>query len=183
MMPGIDCLWHRNLSTVGRVKHYYQIFISDPDVNICDYKLQWPEHTQGNHCICELASKSILWYIDVLLGNDRETHNKTVAIARQFPMSSSGSIVFYVVHSEALWLDQLSSIQLVSAVHLSTVQWNELVQQAVRGLLQFSCHEPFLLDTSSWGTGIVREPRVRELPPWEAVIEQWLVKTQHTEKT
>jgi hypothetical protein len=63
-----------------------------------------------------------------------------------------------------LWgyMTWLSSVQLVSIVQLSTVKRSELVgEQSVRGLLQFSCCEPLLLDGGSWGTGIFREPRVR----------------------
>jgi hypothetical protein len=40
-----------------------------------------------------------------------------------------------------------------------------LVSESVRGLLRFSRCELFLLETGSWGTGTVREPRGRERPP------------------
>jgi hypothetical protein len=43
------------------------------------------------------------------------------------------------------------------------VECSELfVDQSVRGLLQFSRCELLLLEAGSCGTGIVREPRVRE---------------------
>jgi hypothetical protein len=148
MIPDLHCLWRRNLSTAGGVKHYYQIFISNPDSSICDYKLKWPEHAQGNHCICELASKSILWRIDPLLGNDQT--DSIMHAAMEILLEA----VFFMWFS--LMLDWPSSVQLVSAMQLSTVEWSELVEQSVRGLLQFSCCEPLLLNTGSWGTGIVQ---------------------------
>jgi hypothetical protein len=47
----------------------------------------------------------------------------------------------------------------------SSVQWREVSwlesSQLVRGLVQFSRCELLLLDTGSWGMGIVREPSVR----------------------
>jgi hypothetical protein len=50
----------------------------------------------------------------------------------------------------------------MSAVQLSTVEWSELVgSQLIIGLLQFSRCELLWLEADGWGTGIVREPRVR----------------------
>jgi hypothetical protein len=67
-----------------------------------------------------------IWHIDQLLGNDCETNNETMAVARQWPArnngSTVGSSVFYVLRSEAISLDRPSSAQLVSAVQLSTVE-------------------------------------------------------------
>jgi hypothetical protein len=67
----------------------------------------------------------ILWHIDLLLGNDRETDNETTTVARQRPASNNGrtvgSGVFYVVRSEAIPRDRPSAVQ------LSTVEWSELV--------------------------------------------------------
>jgi hypothetical protein len=41
-------------------------------------------------------------------------------------------------------------------------EWSELAgEQSVRGLLQDSRCEPLLSEAGTWGTGIVREPRVR----------------------
>jgi hypothetical protein len=39
--------------------------------------------------------------------------------------------------------------------------------QSVRGLLQFSPCQLLLLEAGSWGTGIVREPRVRATSAFE----------------
>jgi hypothetical protein len=57
----------------------------------------------------------ILWYIDPLLGNNRET-NETTAVARQRSArnngNTDGSGVFYIVRSEAIWRDRPSWVQL-----------------------------------------------------------------------
>jgi hypothetical protein len=70
--------------------------------------------------------RKILWHIDPLLGNDRETNNETTAVARQRPTRNNGSTVescvFYVVHFEAVGLNGPSSTQLGSSVHVSTVE-------------------------------------------------------------
>jgi hypothetical protein len=66
------------------------------------------------------------------------------------------------VHFKAIWLHQPSSVQLVSAVQLSTVKWSEFVERSVKGMVQFSHCELLPLEAGSWGTGIVWEPRVRE---------------------
>jgi hypothetical protein len=55
----------------------------------------------------------------------------------------------------------LTSIQLVSAVQLSTVEWSETVGEQWVELSQFGPCEPLLLEAGSWGTGRIREPRVR----------------------
>jgi hypothetical protein len=55
------------------------------------------------------------------------------------------------------------------------VRWppaSELVKE-----LQFSHCELLLLEDGSWGTGKVREPRVRRCPPLKAVTRQRLVDT------
>jgi hypothetical protein len=48
----------------------------------------------------------ILWHIDPLLDNDRETNNETRAVATHRPARNNGSTVgsgvFFVVLSEAL---------------------------------------------------------------------------------
>jgi hypothetical protein len=58
----------------------------------------------------------VLWHIDPLLGNDRET-NETAAVAGQRPARNSestvGSGVFYVVRSEVIRLARPSLVQLV----------------------------------------------------------------------
>jgi hypothetical protein len=56
------------------------------------------------------------------------------------------------------------------------------VSWLVRGPLPFSPCELLLLEASRCGTEIVREPRGRGAPPFEAVTRR-LVKTQQTEKT
>jgi hypothetical protein len=116
MIPGLDCLWHRTLSTAGRVKHYYQIFFSDQDGNICDHKHKWPEHAQGNHCVHELASKNILWCIDSLLGND---HCQAAFCSQQWKYCFlCGSLWGYVT-----WLNEFSSVSECRAVEYSAVKW------------------------------------------------------------
>jgi hypothetical protein len=66
-------------------------------------------------------------------------------------------------------LTKFNSVQLVSAVQLSTVERNELVgEPSVRGLLFNRC-EPLLLDTGSCVMGIVWEPRVRGMSAIEAI--------------
>jgi hypothetical protein len=45
-------------------------------------------HITFHHCICY-----ILWHIDPLLGNDRETNNEITAVARQPPVCNIGSTV------------------------------------------------------------------------------------------
>jgi hypothetical protein len=101
-----------------------------------------------------------MWHIDPLLDNDRET-------TRQRPLLGSGPRnngsnvevdVFYVAHSEAVSRDRPSSDQLVQ---LRWEKWSYLVGEWVRGLLRFSPCELLLLEAGSWGTRIVREPRVR----------------------
>jgi hypothetical protein len=47
------------------------------------------------------------------------------------------------------------------AVEYSRVNWVGEVSQSVRELLQLGRCELLLLEAGSWGTGIVREPRVR----------------------
>jgi hypothetical protein len=51
------------------------------------------------------------------------------------------------------------SVSLCSAIEYSAMRWTGW--WAIRELLQFSPCEPLLLDADSWGTGIVRELRVR----------------------
>jgi hypothetical protein len=81
-----------------------------------------------------------MWYVDPLLGNDREANNETTAIASQQlrkytavlePLlgsgprnngSTVGSGVFYVVRSKALSLD----LQLMQC---SAVEGSELVRE------------------------------------------------------
>jgi hypothetical protein len=67
---------------------------------------------------------SILWHIDLLLGNDCET-NDTMTIARQWPAFNSGSTVesgfFYVVCSKAYYTTKFSSV--------TAVQWSKLVYE------------------------------------------------------
>jgi hypothetical protein len=61
--------------------------------------------------------------MDPFLGNDREAHNETTAVARQRPAlkneSTFESGVFCVVLSEAITRDRPSLVQLVQ---LSTVE-------------------------------------------------------------
>jgi hypothetical protein len=131
--------------------------------------------------------KNILWHIDLLLGNKCKTNNETTTAARQRTMCNSES-------TTPRLYDLTGSIQLVSAVQLSTVEWSELVSsQLVRGLLQFGRCELLLLEDGSWGTGIVREPRVRgtsavgsryqattgeDTADWEDLVHA-VVKRQH----
>jgi hypothetical protein len=57
-----------------------------------------------------------MWYIYPLLGNDRETNQKT-AVARQETARNSGSTagigVFYVVRSEAILLNLVKKFLLI----------------------------------------------------------------------
>jgi hypothetical protein len=41
------------------------------------------------------------------------------------------------------------------------ISWTRKVSELVRALLQFSPCERLLLEAGRWGTGIIREPRVR----------------------
>jgi hypothetical protein len=54
---------------------------------------------------------------------------------------------------------EFSSVSECSAVEWRGTSW--LVSEWIRGLLRSSPCEPLLLEAGSWGTGIVREPRVR----------------------
>jgi hypothetical protein len=70
--------------------------------------------------------------------------------------------VFSVAHSEDIWLDWPSSVQLMSATEMSWVKWSELVGKLVSYSENCSCHcELLLLRAGRWGTGILRESRVR----------------------
>jgi hypothetical protein len=68
-----------------------------------------------DHIIYEIFC-IILWHIDRLLGNNRET-NKTTTFVRQLPSRNNGSTVgngvFYVILSEAISRDQPGSFQLL----------------------------------------------------------------------
>jgi hypothetical protein len=44
----------------------------------------------------DLLRENILWHVDPLLGNDRETSNKTMAVTRQPPVNSNSETVFSV---------------------------------------------------------------------------------------
>jgi hypothetical protein len=84
----------------------------------------------------------ILWNIEQLIGNDRETNNETTIIGRKRPArnrkSTDGSGVFYVVCSEAIYLDPPNSVQLVQWVELSELV-GEWVSQAVSELEVEDC--------------------------------------------
>jgi hypothetical protein len=108
-----------------------------------------------------LSELLILWYIDMLLGNNSETTQK--------PLLSSGPRATMEVVLEAafsMWsaprlydsTDRVQFSEFRAAEH-SGVKW--IGWWAARGLLQFSRCEPLLLEAGSWGMGIVREPRVR----------------------
>jgi hypothetical protein len=84
----------------------------------------------------------ILWHIDPLLGSG--------------PRTTMELLLFPVVRLEAISRYRSSSI---SAVERSGASW--LVSEWVRGRLRFSPYEPLLWEAGSWGTGIVRLPRVR----------------------
>jgi hypothetical protein len=143
-------------------------------------KLIWKVyHYSVRHVSTELFQGNILWHIDLLLGNDGETNNEATDVASQRPSrhngSTVGSNVFYVTRSEPVWLDRPSSVQLVSAVQLSRVEWSLLFGgQSFRRLLQFGRCELLLLGANSWGTGIVREPTVRRT---SAVVTRYQVTT------
>jgi uncharacterized protein YigE (DUF2233 family) len=59
----------------------------------------------------------VLWRIDPLLGNARETKNETTAVAKQRPArnneSTLGGGVFYLVHSKA-YITRTTEFSLVS---------------------------------------------------------------------
>jgi hypothetical protein len=59
------------------------------------------------------------------------------------------------------WVSHWAVSEWVSSVQLSTEEWSELVDEWVRGLLRYSPCELLLLESGTWGTGIIREPRVR----------------------
>jgi hypothetical protein len=61
----------------------------------------------------------------------------------------------------------VSAVQ-YSTVQYSTVQWSEVNWWAVRRLLRFGLWELLLLEAGSWGTGNVRELRVREISAVES---------------
>jgi hypothetical protein len=110
-----------------------------------------------------LENTYILWHVEPFLGNDRETNNETMTVARQRPGCNNGSIVgsgvSYVVRSEAVSRDLPISVQ---SVEWSGASW--LVSEWVRGLLRLSPCELLLLETGSWGTATVRECRWQPLP-------------------
>jgi hypothetical protein len=72
-----------------------------------------------------------MWHTAPLLGNERQTNNKTTAAATQRPARNNGSAVrssvFYVVHTEAVSLIQISSVSECSAVQRVGWQVSELV--------------------------------------------------------
>jgi hypothetical protein len=122
----------------------------------------------------------ILWYVDLLLGNDRET-NDTMAVVRQQPARKNGSTVgsgvFCVVRSEAIWLDRPSSVQLVSAVQLSTVEWSELIGEQLEdccsSVVVSCCCEKLVTEAR----GYFGNPEEGERRPLKAATKQRLVKT------
>jgi hypothetical protein len=66
------------------------------------------------YCKTSAILRFVLWRTDSLLGNDRETNNDTVAVARQRSArndeSTAESGVFYVVRSRAISRDWPSSV-------------------------------------------------------------------------
>jgi hypothetical protein len=122
--------------------------------------------------------RRILWHIDPLLDNDRETNNEATTITRQQlhkyatvlePLLESGPLPKLKILLEAvlsMWsFDRPTELSSVSEWRVgwwvSAVGWSELVGEWVRRLLQFSPCEVVLLEARSWGTGIVRETKVR----------------------
>jgi hypothetical protein len=81
-------------------------------------------------------------------------------VARHRPARNSGSTVesgvSCVVRPGAISLDWPSSVQLVQC---NGTSW--LVSESVRGLLRLNPCELLLLEAGSWGTGILRKPRIR----------------------
>jgi hypothetical protein len=105
--------------------------LSPEAISRCIYSSVSPENLWN----CNIL---IVWHIDPLRGNDRETNNATTAIARQqlskyatilatlvgsgqreTMESTVGSGVFYVVRSETVPLDRPGSV--------SAMEWSELV--------------------------------------------------------
>jgi hypothetical protein len=71
-----------------------------------------------------LTPHSILWHIDPLIDNDRETNNETMTVAKQRPARNKGSTLGSVV---SMWsaprrYHATDRVQCVSAVELSEVK-------------------------------------------------------------
>jgi hypothetical protein len=135
--------------------------------------LPWDRHHLNKlHAEHQVNGCIILWHIDPLLGNDRETNNETKVTARQ-QFRKYATVLELLLRSclpakmdvllEAMfsmWFaprlyHSTDQVELVSAVQLSTGKWSKLVGE------QFSRCELLLLDVRSWDTGIFRESRVR----------------------
>jgi hypothetical protein len=85
----------------------------------------------------DLLQDVILWYVDALLGNDREIYNYTTAITRQQLVNSNIGKVFSVL-----------SVPRCHKQHNLGVR-SELAGEFVRGLLRFSRCELLLLEAGS----------------------------------
>jgi hypothetical protein len=140
----------------------------------------WVCHKIGTQC-----RTIILWHVDLLLGNDCKTNNKTTAIVRQqlrkyatvlelllgSGLRSTMEVLLEAVVS--MWSTprlyhstEFSSFQLVQSSAVEWSEWagewvSELVGEWVRGLLWFSPCELLLLEADSWGMGTVWKPRGR----------------------
>jgi hypothetical protein len=88
----------------------------------------------------------ILQHVDLLLGNGPYTQQskKSCTQWRHATIEEVLQVAFSVGPLQG-YMTQLTEFSLVSALQLSRVEWSELVEKSVRGLLQFSCCEPLLL--------------------------------------
>jgi hypothetical protein len=121
----------------------------------------------------------ILWHVDLLLDNDRETKNETMVTARQQLhkyttvlelLLDNGPRVTIKVLFEVVFLcgplrryitrsTEFSSMSAGQGSGMERVGW--WVNEWVREPLRFSSCELLLLEAGSWDTEIVRAPRGR----------------------
>jgi hypothetical protein len=127
----------------------------------------------GKEKMVSLCARIILWLIDPLLSNDRETNNETTDIVRQQIRKYAAVLKLLLGNCPRATLEVLLEAVLsmwpaprlyhsTGRVQFSAMEWSAFVgEQSVRGLLLFSRCEPVLLETGSFGTGIFRQPRRR----------------------
>jgi hypothetical protein len=76
----------------------------------------------------------ILWHIDPLLGNDRETNNNTMTVARQRPARNNGGTVgsgvfCFLCGPLRDYMTLPTEFSSFNAVQCSGVEWSELVDE------------------------------------------------------
>jgi hypothetical protein len=122
-------------------------------------RLRWQCH---RNLPTDTSRLMIFWSTDPLLGNGPYICNRGMRhvhdyITQQQKRGCKWRSVCPLWGYMIRWT-KFSGVSECSAVEYSGV---ELLEQSVRGLLQLSHCELLLLEAGSWGTGTVREPRVR----------------------